>query len=354
MRAQETPLHTIDEEITAFAYAPDGRIVYSVRHLMKTRLYDLQRDDIWLLGTDGKRRRIVFGEKLVRGNAPFSYTVDSFRWSPDGHMILAELNTTAVIDREGNTRDEEMALLLEESGKEIRIAGADSVIPGAVSAAWLADNTTVVYLAEALKPKLLFSFNSVRPVAGRGRPLFDGRTFLDADWIPRTNAGIAVERDRALTGPPRLQHLDFIKETDAELATLDGYSGGIQVSPSGSKVAYYVDREVLEIRDLAAPDRVARLRVGFGSFQWTPDERRILLKRSAEKKSGDLVWIDVPPLAPAAKSDDGKSVPAQEPAPHTIFSGLTFRDFAISPDGRSLAVVPPGKRNLVIYALPSR
>src|SRR5437773_1096304 len=111
---------------------------------------------------------IVSGEKLVRGNAPFSYTVNSFRWSPSGHFILAELFTTAVTDAEGTTRDEKMTLLLDESGKEIRIAGADSVIPGGFNAWWLSDNTTVVYLTEALKPNLLFYFNSLRTVAGRG------------------------------------------------------------------------------------------------------------------------------------------------------------------------------------------
>ncbi|OLD62197.1 MAG: hypothetical protein AUI53_02465 [Acidobacteria bacterium 13_1_40CM_2_60_7] len=348
----DKPLQTIDEEITAFAYAPDGRIVYAVRRLMKTKRYDLQRDDISLQGLDGKRRRIVSGEKLVRGNAPFSYTVNSFRWSPDGHFILAELFTTAVTDAEGTTRDEKMTLLLDESGKEIRIAGADSVIPGGFNAWWLTDNTTVVYLTEALKPNLLFSFNSVRPVAGRGGALFAGRTFLDAAAIPRTNAGVAVERDRALSGPPRLQRLEMIRETDAELATLDSYSGGIQVSPGGSKVAYYLDHEVLEIRDLTAPDRLTRLRVGFGDFQWTPDEKRILLKRAPEKKSGDLVWIDVPPLAAAQKSSDGTSVAVLEPVPRSILFGLSFRDFAISPDGRFLAIVPPGKRNLAIYPLP--
>jgi hypothetical protein len=32
--------------------------------------------------------------------------------------------------------------------------------------------------------------------------------------------------------------------------------------------------------------------------------------------------------------------------------GLTFRDFAISPDGRFLAVIIPGKRNLLVFPLP--
>ena len=148
------------------------------------------------------------------------------------------------------------------------------------------------------------------------------------------------------------ERLEMIRETDTELATLDSYSGGIQVSPGGSKVAYYLDHEVLEIRDLTAPDRLTRLRVGFGDFQWTPDEKRILLKRAPEKKSGDLVWIDVPPLAAAQKSSDGTSVAVLEPVPRSILFGLSFRDFAISPDGRFLAIVPPGKRNLAIYPLP--
>jgi hypothetical protein len=33
--------------------------------------------------------------------------------------------------------------------------------------------------------------------------------------------------------------------------------------------------------------------------------------------------------------------------------GLTFRDFGISPDGHLLAVVPPGKRNLLLFPLPA-
>jgi hypothetical protein len=32
---------------------------------------------------------------------------------------------------------------------------------------------------------------------------------------------------------------------------------------------------------------------------------------------------------------------------------LTFRDFAISPDGRTLAVIPPGRRNLLLFPVPA-
>ena len=36
----------------------------------------------------------------------------------------------------------------------------------------------------------------------------------------------------------------------------------------------------------------------------------------------------------------------------TLIHGLAFRDFAISPDGNTLAVIPPGKRNLELFPLP--
>ncbi len=353
VRAQDSPLQTIDEEITAFAYAPDGRIVYSVRHILKTKLYDLQRDDIWLQDAGGKRRRFLQGEKLVHGNAPFSYSVDSFRWSPDSRMILAQLDTIFVVDDSGNTRDAKMALLFDDAGKQIRIADSKEFLFDATAAGWLADNATIAYLAEAVKPHLLYGIVSLRFAAGRGGSVFAGRTFVDADWIPKSSTAIAVERDRSFSGPPRLQRLDLVKEIDTELATLDGYSGGISVSPSGAKVAYYLDHEVLEIRDLAAPSRIARVRVGLGAFQWSPDEKRILLKRAPGKKSGDLVWIDIPAFVDetAVKKSE---IPVDQPALTPILHGLTFRDLQISPDGRFLAVVQTGKRNLLVFPLPPR
>jgi hypothetical protein len=88
--------------------------------------------------------------------------------------------------------------------------------------------------------------------------------------------------------------------------------------------------------------------VGFGVYEWAPDERRILLKRSPEKKSGDLVWFDVPSLtAPPA----GSQPPVVEPVLTPAFHGLSFREFEISPDGRALAVIQPGRRNVLLYPL---
>ncbi len=350
-RAQDLdkPLQNIDDEVTAFSFAPDGRVVYSARRTLKTKKYDLQHDDIWLLENNGKRRRLLQGDKFNRGSEPFSYAGDAFHWSPNGREILAQLFTTTVVDETGRTQDSFMTLALEDSGKEIHLGKGESTIQDCFDATWLQDNATILYLTEAVKPRMLFSFRYFNTATGPAGPAFEGRTFIDSDRIPGTNSAIAVERDRAMSGPPRLQRLELLAQDATEIATLDGYQGGLSVSPSGTKVAYFIDREILEVRDLAAPDHFVRLRVGLGVFHWAPDETRILLKRAIERKSGDIVWIAIPPLS---AQPSGKEIPVLQPIPQPIFHGLTFREFAISPDGRFLGVVLPGKRNLMIFPLP--
>jgi WD40-like Beta Propeller Repeat len=354
-RAQDVdvnkPLQNIDEDISAFAFAPDGRIVFSIRRHFHTKEYDLERDDIWLQEAGGKRKRLLQGEKFLRGTGPFSYMIDSFRWSPNSRMILAQLLTTTAVD-ERTTQDSMMTLALEDNGKELHLGGTDNLLKDAFNSSFLLDNATIVYLSEVVKPKVLFSFKYINTAAGPSGPVFEGRTFLDAAYLPRTNMTIAVERDHNLTGPPRLQRLELLAQDDHELATLDGYEGGLCVSPSGKKAAYYIDKEVLEVRDLTDPAKFVRLRVGLGMAQWSLDETRILLRRATEKKSGDLVWIDVPALT-AHKAQD-KDIPVAQPAPISILHGLTYRDFAISPDGRFLGIIAPGKRNLLVFALPPR
>jgi hypothetical protein len=345
----DKPLQSIDEDITSFAFAPDNRIAYSVHRNFKTKLYDLEHDDIWLLDSNGKRRRLLEGQKFNRGNQPFSYIVDSLRWSPNGRLLLAGLLTTTVVDDSGKTEDSFMTLVLDDSGHEIRIAKGDSVIPGAASAFFLPDNNTIVYFSEAVKPRLLFSLKSTQISTGPLKSPNEGRTFRDIAPLRAMNFAIVVEQNRAMTGPSRLQSLDLVTDADNELATLDGYEGGLTVSPSAKKVAYFIDKEVLEIRDLNSPTRVARARVGLGVFYWSPDESRILLKRSIEKKSGNLVWIDLPPLAPVSASNE---IPIAQPTPIPVLHGITFRDFAISPDDRLLAVIIPGKRSLLVFPLP--
>jgi len=340
--AQANPKLTVDEDCPAFAFAPDGRIAYAVRHLISTKHYDLQRDDIWTVTLDGKKKRIVNGEKLVksppgyRGPVLFSYAIQSLAWSPDGKRLTVGMMTSQVIDERGNKQEGSLTDLMDESGKEINIEGThNSVIPEGTQATWLADGVTVVYLTEAVKPKLLYAINAVRPVAGRGSRLFEKHGFVAVAWLAKENAAVAIERDPNLSQPPRLVWLDLLKEIRREVAELDGFLGHLTVSPSGTKVAYFRDHENLEIRELAQPDRVTRVQMLFGKYEWARDERRLLLKRAPDRHSGDLVWISLP---------DGKLEP--------VLHSLTFHDFGISPDGQWLAVTLPGKRTLNLYPVP--
>ena len=371
----DKPVQSIDEEITSFSIAPDGRIAYGVRRNFHTKKYDLQHDDIWIQDAGGKRRRILEGNKfsinkyavfinrdkksvakekgkldpdLDLSDATFSYQVDSLRWSPSGRYLLAQLFTTFLVDESGKTQDEFMTLVLDDNGKEIRLGGGDPLIHNAEDATFLHDNATIAYLTEATKPRILFSFKYSTIATGSGGALFEGRTFISVVPIAKTNNAIAIERDKALSGPPRLQHLDLLAQEDSEIATLEGYEGGLSVSPSGKLALYYVDRENVEVRDLTAPTRLARLRLGPGILQWSPDETRLLFKRALERKTAELAWIPVPPLAtPAA----GHEIPVVQPDFKPIFHGNVVRDFAFSPDGRFLAIIFPGKRNLDLYSL---
>ena len=385
----DKPAQTIDEDITAFTFAPDGRIVYSVRRMFKNKKYDMQRDDIWIQDTGGRRRRIFQGEHFTVANPitpedsdrsndrstddedvkgkkgkkdkrdkdkpttpPFTYIVEGFSFSPNGRMVLVQLLTSTIMNESSHQLDEPMTLVLDESGREIRLSGDNAVIHEAKDATWLSDNQTIVYLSEAVKPNLLFSFRYANVRTGPAGPAFEGRTFVASAQIPHTNSAIAIERDRNLSGPPRLQRLELLGQEDKELATLDGYETGLSISPSGKRVAYFIDKEVLEIRDIQNPNRLARARIGLGAIQWSTDETYLLIKRSPERKSGDLVWIPLPQLANATgKRND--EIPVEQPEPIPILHSLTFRDFAISPDGKMLAVVPPGRRNLLLFALPS-
>jgi len=381
----DKPAQTIDEDITAFAFAPDGRIVYSVRRLFKNKKYDMQRDDIWIQDTGGRRHRIFQGEHFTVANPltpedadhssddedvkgkkgkkdkrdkdkpttpPFTYIVERFNFSPNGRMVLVQLLTSTIMNESSHQQDEPMTLVLDESGREIKLSGDNAVIHEAKDAMWLQDNATFVYLNEAVKPNLLFSFRYANVKTGPAGMAFEGRTFVASEPIPHTNSAIAIERARNLSGPPRLQRLELLAQEDKELATLDGYETGLSVSPSGKRVAYFIDKEVLEVRDLQNPNRLVRVRIGLGAVQWSADETYLMVKRSPERKSGELVWIPLPQLVNVPDTHTNE-VSVVQPDPIPILHGLTFRDFALSPDGKMLAVVPPGKRNLLLFALPS-
>ena len=350
-RAQnlEKPLQSIDEEVTAFSFAPDGRLAFSTYHHIKTKLYDLEHDDIWVQDPGGKRRRLLEGQKYTRGNKLFSYLVDSLRWSPNSHYLLVQFLVTTIEDDSEKGTDSYETLLFDDSGRELRINKGDNFISGAANAAFLPDNNTIGYLSEAVRTLPLFSLKTTRLSTGSFPSPYEGRTFREVAWLQGMNFAVAVEQDHSLSGPPRLQYLDVLSDADKELATLEGFEGGLSVSPSRSKVAYFIDREVLEIRSLSNPNLIARMRIGLGIYRWTADESRIFLKRAPEKKSGDLVWVPVPSPAPVPRD---KEIPVSQPVPAPVFHGISIREFSLSPDGRFLAVVVPGKRNLLVFPLP--
>lgn len=352
IRAQnlDKPSSSIDDEITAFSFGPDGGIAFSVYHNFKTKKYDLEHDDIWIQEARGKRRRILEGQKFTRsGTQLLSYLTDSIRWSPNGHYLAVQLLTTAVEDESGNATNSVETLLFDDSGHEARINKGDNFLLGAANATFLPDNNTIAYLVNAVGTLPLYSIKTTRLSSGSFPSPYEGRTFRDVAWLPGMNFAVAVEQDHSMSGPPRLQYLDVLSDSDKELATLDGYEGGLIVSSDRTKAAYFIDREVLEIRSLTHPNQLARVRVGLGIPRWTPDASRIFLKRALEKKSGDIVWVPVPPLAPVVPK---KEIPVSQPTPVSVLHGLTFREFSISADGNSIAVVVPGKRNLLVFPLP--
>jgi hypothetical protein len=341
----EKPVVNVDDDVTAFAYAPDGRIAFSVRRIYKAKKYDLQRDDIFLLDTNGKRRRLFTGEKFTLGDKPFTYLVESFAWSPNGHILAVQLYTITA-NPEGPADEARALLLLDDSGHEIRPGGKEPLVMNAESPLWLRDSANLVYLTEEVTPRALFSMKYLNISTGPSGKAFEGRTFLDVARISGSNSAIAVERNRNLDGPARIQRLDLLTQDTAEIATLDSFGGGLSLSPTGTKIAYYLDKEVLEIRDLAAPSKVARLRVGLGVIQWSADESRIYLKRTIEKKSADLAEFSIPPMVPYSAR---QSVPIDEPTPRILLHGITIREFGLSRDGRFLAIVLPGRRNLQVF-----
>jgi hypothetical protein len=346
-RAQnlDKPLVNVDDDVTAFAYAPDGRIAFSVRRIYKAKKYDLQRDDIFLLDTNGKRRRLFTGEKFTLGDKPFTYLVESFTWSPNGHILAVQLYTITA-NPEGPADEARALLLLDDSGHELRPGGKEPLVMNAESPLWLRDSANLVYLTEEVAPRALFSMKYLNVSTGPAGKAFEGRTFLDVARISGSNSAIAVERNRNLDGPARLQRLELLSQDTAEIATLDSFAGSISLSPSGTKIAYYLDKEVLEVRDLSAPSKVARLRVGLGVIQWSADESRIYLKRTIEKKSADLAEFSIPPLVTYAAR---QPVPIAEPTPRILLHGITVREFGLSRDGRFLAIVLPGRRNLQVF-----
>jgi len=137
--------------------------------MYRNKKYDMQRDDIWIQDAGGKRKRIFKantlrsqirslqeserssddenekGKKGKKDKAdkdrpttpPFTYLVEGFSFSPNGRMVLVQLLTSTIMDESSHQQDERMTLVLDESGREIKLSGDNAVIHEAKDATWL-------------------------------------------------------------------------------------------------------------------------------------------------------------------------------------------------------------------------
>ncbi len=346
---EERPILRVQEDCTSFGYAFDGRIAYSVRQIFHVKKATYERDDIWIVTPNGNKRRLVEGEKFTRGDAPFSYTVRAFRWSPDSKQLAVELLTTKFANARGVTSQGTQTLLLDDTGREIKVQGGDSLVAGASDAQWLSDNDTLVYLSQASSAAGPYAVTQLHTTSGSSASLFAGHGFADVAWAPARQGGVAVEVSGSRSGTIKLVWLDLEHQTVRELADLDAYLSGLSISPSGRRVAYFIDPEVIEIRDLDSPQRVARAHVAVGTYFWSQDDSRILLKRGPAHGIRDIVWIQ---LSPLSVPRPGTAIPIPEVIPQPIFHDLEYPAFAISPDGRDIAIIDFGRANLIVYPLP--
>jgi hypothetical protein len=186
---------------------------------------------------------------------------------------------------------------------------------------------------------------------GRGGVLFEGRAFAAVSWNAKSGTAVAIDKGATMSGQSTLVLLDLLKEDHHPLAPLEQYIGGLSFSPSGSKVAYFADTNTLEIREIAHPEQTNRVPATYGTIAWATNESRVLVKTGVEREEGSLVWVSLagPPQTTALGSaGQGPKSQLMGPAPG-LFLGRLFKDFALSPDGHSLAVISLDKRTLQVY-----
>lgn len=354
LQAQDSPKSVIDEDCQAFDIAPNNAIVYAVPRIKRIKKLIIERDDISIATGRGQTKRIVEADKFMPIPPPSGYLVNSLVWSPDGRHIAVNMtlqqpppgyefatskNKDKDKDRE-NDREEEApttsvgggkaVALLDADGHEIRVAESKTrFVENATNATWLADGSTVVYLTGAP-----FQIMRVRPSDGKTSTLFEGHGFNAVVWDAPRNRAFAVGENLSVRGGLVLVELDLLRETVTQIAQIDHYQGALSLSPSGKKIGFFEDGDTIEVIDTANPSKPLRVRAGFGTFQWSRDERRVLLKRGPEDRSNILVWVGL---------YDGSFVPA--------LHDLVFHAFEIAPDGESLAITEPGKRVLKVYPL---
>ena len=337
----DAPKYTIDEDCSAFAFSADGHVAYAVRRIYNWKKYTVEGDDLWTAAADGnKRKRIIDGERLVKTTDFHSYAIHQLSWSPDNRRLAIAETTEKINDTKRNDLfSGETIQLVDGDGRDITIQGAkedENPFIGATQGTWLADGVTVAYLVEAVKPRLLYEIHTIQPTTGKSTKLFPDHLFAGVAFDAAHSTAFAVERDKGVDGPTDLVWLDLANNLHTRVSAIQSYQGQLTISPSGKRVGFFRDGDYLEVRDITTQTKAGGivLRVGYGRFEWSPDERYILLKRGPETRSGNLVWIRIA---------DGDFIPA--------LHDLVYRDFHISPDGRWIGLEEVGKRIVKVYSM---
>jgi dipeptidyl aminopeptidase/acylaminoacyl peptidase len=330
--AQEKPKFVIEEDCSHFSVAPDNRIVFVVQRQKRMKKIVIQRDDIWVASPNGGKRRIVEGEKFMPASPPLSFQVDSISWSPDSRLLAADITfQKPATDDESSLTTAKGIALFDENGGEIKVAGSKTrFIEDAGNATWLADGQTIVYVTGGGP----FQIIRMKPSQGKAVTLFEGHTFDGITWDAKHNQAYAIGRNLSISGRDVLVQLDLLNEGVRELTRVPEFQGKLTIAPSGNRVGYFVDADTIEVRELAHPNQPLKTRAGFGRFQFGLDEKRVLLKRGPDEKSGTLVWVGL---------TDGSFRP--------ILHDQLVSAFQIAPDGQSIIIAEPGKHILKGYSL---
>ena len=330
--AQEKPKFVIEEDCSHFSVAPDNKIVFVVQRQKRMKKIVIQRDDIWVASPSGSKRRIVEGEKFMPAPPPLSFQVDSISWSPDSRLLAADITfQKPATDDESSPTTTKGIALFDENGSEIKVTGSKTrFIEDAGNATWLADGQTIVYVTGGGP----FQIIRMKPSQGKAVTLFEGHTFDGITWDAKHNQAYAIGRNLSISGRDVLVQLDLLNEGVRELTRVPEFQGKLTIAPSGNRVGYFVDADTIEVRELAHPNQPLKTRAGFGRFQFGLDEKRVLLKRGPDEKSGTLVWVGL---------TDGTFRP--------ILHDQLVSAFQIAPDGQSIIIAEPGKHVLKGYSL---
>ena len=352
VRAQNNPKLVIDEDCQAFDISADNAIVFAVPRLKRVRQLIIERDDISIATGPGKTKRIVDGEKFMPFPPPAGYVVDSLVWSPNGRRIVVNMSLQKAppgfTDKDAKKRGDlgedndqqplasvtggKAIALLDEEGHEIKVANSKTrFIQDAVRGTWLRDDANVVYQTGGGPSAIA----RVRPEDGKVDTLFEGHTFNAIVWDAKRNRAFAIGENLGLRRGLTLVALDLLREVVTEVAHIENYQGALSLSPSGTKIAFFEDGDFIDVIDTEHPSKSARVRAGYGRFEWGRDEQRVLLKRGPIDRSNILLWVGL--------YDESFS---------SILHGLQFHDFQIAPSEDSIAVTDPGKRVLRLYSLP--